>query len=699
MKIKFALLAVYISLSLNTFAQNESVDTIKARQLDEVLVTATHQLTRIDGDGMLTTVQGTILQNLGMAKDVLAYIPGVLNNNGSIEVIGKGTPVFYINGRRMRNPYELEQMKSQQIKSVKVITNPGARYDSGTNAVIRITTVKTPGDGFALDTRTNLGVRDYGYGSELLNLNYRTGGLDVFSSLHYDYKKAKGSSTNVQNTWGQSRNQTELSMTAKTREQTFDGQIGFNFTTGSAHSFGAYYQAMSNPGRSHGKTHSSFTTDDLTPSLNMLEEDSKNERYQHIVDTYYSGSFGRWTTDATFDLLWKNNRANRTVDNMEAGADNGPMKYIDRNKGRMFAGEINMSRPLWKGSLAIGATYTDSRRTDDFSTFNSPISGNDDEIRESNVGFYAELSQNIGRLMLRAGLRYEHIKSDYYEQERIIEEQSKRYNEFLPSLNLVLPIKNAVLQLGYSRRYVRPLYAQLRSTVTYYNEFLYETGNPNLKSSFTDNLSLNLKYKWLIFMANYKLMTDRIITVCESYKGDPAVTLLKKVNSPDAIHGYEAIISIAPGVIGRSYYPVIMGGITGQSYKVNYNGRTINMNSPIGIIRFNNIVRLPDNYMLTANFSWRGKGDGENVRLGRTWQIDLSASKTFNSHWDMKLSFIDIFNTARKTTFTIYSDIRDVHTEKHNNLRSIELTVGYRFNVSRSKYKGKGAGNAEKERL
>ena len=126
MKLKFALLAVYISLSLNTFAQNESVDTIKARQLDEVLVTAAHQLTRIDGDEMLTTVQGTILQNLGMAKDVLAYIPGVLNNNGSIEVIGKGTPVFYINGRRMRNPYELEQMKSQQIKCVKVITNPGA---------------------------------------------------------------------------------------------------------------------------------------------------------------------------------------------------------------------------------------------------------------------------------------------------------------------------------------------------------------------------------------------------------------------------------------------------------------------------------------------------------------------------------------------------------------------------------------------
>lgn len=122
MKLKFALLAVYISLSLNTFAQNESVDTIKARQLDEVLVTATHQLTRIDGDEMLTTVQGTILQNLGMAKDVLAYIPGVLNNNGSIEVIGKGTPVFYINGRRMRNPYELEQMKSQQIKSVELNT-------------------------------------------------------------------------------------------------------------------------------------------------------------------------------------------------------------------------------------------------------------------------------------------------------------------------------------------------------------------------------------------------------------------------------------------------------------------------------------------------------------------------------------------------------------------------------------------------
>ncbi|MGN1172524.1 MAG: outer membrane beta-barrel protein, partial [Muribaculaceae bacterium] len=124
-----------------------------------------------------------------------------------------------------------------------------------------------------------------------------------------------------------------------------------------------------------------------------------------------------------------------------------------------------------------------------------------------------------------------------------------------------------------------------------------------------------------------------------------------------------------------------------------------NMTRPIGIVRFNNIFKLPQNYVVTANFSWRGKGDSENVRLKQTWQFDLSLKKNINQNCDITLSANDILNTSRHNGFKMYSNSKDIYIDKIGNARSFELTFNYRFNYTKSKYKGKGAGKEEKERL
>lgn len=256
-----------------------------------------------------------------------------------------------------------------------------------------------------------------------------------------------------------------------------------------------------------------------------------------------------------------------------------------------------------------------------------------------------------------------------------------------------------MVQLGYSRKYSRPQYSQLSSTIHYSNEYLYETGNPGLKSTCSDIVSLNFKHNWLMLMASYKHIKDRVITISEEYEGNPEITLLKKINSPNDINNLEVMVSIYPGFIGKVYYPMLTGGVMAQFYSIDYQGKSIEMNNPIGIIRFNNIFKFPSNYMLAANFSWRSKGDSDNITLAQSWQIDIAASKSFSSNWDLKLSLNDIFNTARKSYSTIYSGVRDISMEKISNTRSVEITIGYRFNVPRSKYKGKGAGNNEKDRL
>ena len=101
--------------------------------------------------GMEIDVQNTLLADAGSALDVLSQLPRVnVTSNGSVEVFGKGRPEIYINGRKMRNKGELEQLTSKDIKSVEVITMPGARYDATLSSVIRINTIKRRGDGFSL---------------------------------------------------------------------------------------------------------------------------------------------------------------------------------------------------------------------------------------------------------------------------------------------------------------------------------------------------------------------------------------------------------------------------------------------------------------------------------------------------------------------------------------------------------------------
>ena len=68
-----------------------------------------------------------------------------------LEVLGKGSPIVYINGRLMRDDSELRRLRSDDIRDVEVINNPGAQYDATVRAVVRIRTKKQQGDGLSLD--------------------------------------------------------------------------------------------------------------------------------------------------------------------------------------------------------------------------------------------------------------------------------------------------------------------------------------------------------------------------------------------------------------------------------------------------------------------------------------------------------------------------------------------------------------------
>lgn len=691
----FHLILAQICLAQTGIAnQNFGKDTL---QLREVVVRATRPLAKLNSEGFVTEVKGTVLEKLGFAKDVMGMLPGVLNNNGSIEVFGKGKPVFYINGHIVRNNIEVEQLKANQIDKITVITNPSSRYASTVGSIIKITTFKKVGDGFSFDNIATIGYRNYLYGKDNLDLNYRIDNLDVFGMLGFEKGKNTNSSKNVQNSWLSSHHQQNTTMKSTQHSKLIDGKWGFDFSSSPKLSFGAFYQVSYAPTKTNSSIMSSLYSDDVIESETSAYKDIKLRDLEHLLDGYCHGVWGKWNLEMTFDLMWKKTCENQNV--IEQTGINQDFGIKDVGHARLMATELYASHPFLKGNFSFGVDFTNSSREENSESENSIMAGENNKIQELNMAYYVETMQHLGNVTFRIGGRYEHVNSEYFIGGRKNHEQSHVYDKFFPTASLSLPIGKTMVQLSYSKQCYRPLYSQLSNTVHYVNKYLYQSGNPYLQPSYSDNISLNLRYRWLALTANYKKVQNQIITSYTYYDDSKTIALLKKENSRNNLSNLQIMASFMPGFLWKCYYPVLACGVVSQFYKIDYRGNIKHVDNPLVVVKFNNIFKFHNNYMATVNYSWRSAGNSENIKMGSVGQINLSLAKDLSEKWNVKLSANDIFNTARKNTFTIFSGMNDVYIEKAAIVRSVECIVRYKFNTVKTKYKGKGAGKKEMDRL
>ena len=177
-----------------------------ATMLESAVATAVMPKTKLTSNVLQTSVRGSVLENVGNANDVLARTPGIIKGQNGIEVIGKGSPQVYINGRKVTDSSELTRLQSNEIQSVEVIVNPGAQYDATVRSVVRIRTIRRQGDGFSfsLDASDAQSLR-WKKGNDpfaAVNANYRSGGVDIFAGINYARNTSRQQSDLVKQTFG-----------------------------------------------------------------------------------------------------------------------------------------------------------------------------------------------------------------------------------------------------------------------------------------------------------------------------------------------------------------------------------------------------------------------------------------------------------------------------------------------------------------
>ena len=675
-----------------------------AKLLGEVVIKDYLPKTQAKGDAMVTTVSGTVLEKSGTAENLLDKIPNVTAQDGAVTVFGRGTPEIYINGRKVRNQQELDQLSSDNIKSVEVVSNPGARYDASVKAVIRILTKKVVGEGFGFDNRAVLrNIDEYGWAVyDQLNLNYRRNGFDISAMLHGGSFRSGNDQTFVVNThldkqWLQNLDLTNQKSESKDIETT----LTLNYQFDEHHSIGARYNYERIP-EYHwiaNQFAQTFCEDILYENLHSIIRMNEPETH-HRSNLYYNGRVKKWSIDFNADGLWSETKNTQVAkeDVMEGvnKEEDRSVTTIDTKRNELYAAKLVLSHPLAKGDISFGAEYSHNKRNTTYLNPEEIIADDAAMIKEGATSAFVEYAKTFNKLQVQAGLRYEHVGFDYYNAGKFVAEQSKDYSNLFPSVTFSFPIKDVQVQLGYASDINRPSYYQLRSSTVYVNRYMYDVGNPFLMPSITRNVTLGASYKWMNLYVGYSHVKDDIINQTIAYSDDnPTIGLLTLQNT-SAYDKFVAALNINPTI--GCWTPQLGLAIQKQWYEGETPCGKAKFNKPIGSITFRNNFKLPKGILLDLNGSWTSKGHQNNIYLADDMiNTNVSLYKSFlKDRLILQLQANNIFNP--KQIVTIYSGIRVLQNTQAMH-RQLFLTVRYKFNTTRSKYKGTGAGESQKNRM
>ena len=652
---------------------------------------------KILSGGMEVAVEHTLLSKMANTFDVLSLLPRVSVDGQKISVFGKGTPIVYINNKRVNDNNEIVNITPDNIKSISVITSPGAEYDGEVESVIRIRTKERRANGFSLRTdaygKYNKWMADY----ENISARYQTKKFEIANSI-WTMGTHDGEDNNLI---------TDIYLPDKhyyndqlihldTNNRFLSEKLSADYSLNDSNSVGGSYRYY---GMFKGRTNSVSRQDVL---LNGMAQGSidQNEVMKpslslHQADVYYVGKVGHIGVDFNATYYAVKNRRNDEGFEISKELGNQEIHSSNRQNSDMWAGKLVVNIPLWKGNMSVG---TEMSKTDSHGTFLNEeqlVPSTKTDIHERNIAGFAQYGLVLNKWTVGLGVRYENIVRDYLSDGVKQDDVSRKYNNFFPNLSVSWNKGNWHWQLNANEKIHRPSYRQLSNFMQYDNRFLYEGGNPTLQPEKVFNAETMIMYKWLNISIGYKYLKDVMVWTKYVYPGKEfAYTTVLNFDRNQLLY---ASVNVSPKF-----------GIFRPKWKFNYSqqffdtekyGSSKALSKPLLLCSLYNKFALSETMNAAISLNAATTNADGFLMMKSNYSVNLQFDKSFaNRTWIIYLSANDIFKTV-KERWTMYGLGAGTTKDCYNYTRNVCLQVTYNFNAKRSKYKGTGAGNEEKSRL
>ena len=481
--------------------------------LQGVVVTSTgRKLVENRIDKVIFNAENDISSAGGVATDVLKKVPQVtVDADGNVELSGAGGVRFLINGKPStifgNNITDvLQSIPASQIKSIEVVTNPGARYSAeGTAGVINIILKNSKVNGTNSSVSLTAGTRNEN-GS--YNLTVRHNNFGLHASVSGNTRLNALTPGTLDRTTVDTATQQDVYLHQQSRRHThrysMQGGLGFDWTIDSLNSLSGdvNYEKFAGGGsglQTQQQRYVPFAAGGAESVMNILNNSGFSwEYYGTDASLAYQRKFKKEdeTLDVTASTSFGHNRGKSRnvqtllpedsvyygVNNNNYGPETNTEISADYNnpfsKKVVFGAGARMNLNHLRSTADVLSLQPDTKGYGYDSSLSNSLT-----YRQNVYAAYAELSFPAGKWFdVKAGMRYERTQTDAYFSQATQQVGIPGYNTWVPSAYLLRKLgEHQTLKLSYSKRIGRPEYDNLNPFINTTDPKNITTGNPYLK--------------------------------------------------------------------------------------------------------------------------------------------------------------------------------------------------------------------------
>ena len=690
--------------------------------LNDVTVTATKPAFEMGVDRKIFNVDKNIVSSGQTATELMKSIPSLnVDIDGNV-TLRNAAPTIFVDGRP--TTLTLDQIPSDIIDRVEIITNPSAKFDAsgGTAGILNIVLKKNKKNGYNGGVRS--GIDERGKVNLGGDFNFRQTKVNFFVSGNYNQRKNIGYSRINKIVTSGSNSIASFSHDSATNE----GYFGF-FRAGLD-----YFLDNRNTLTVSGSyNHGHFDNNDpqlIDSTINTMPTYTSNRNTVSSNDFVNSGAqlsfkhnFAKNGHDLNFDFNYNSAtpQINSNIDYSKNNIASYSQSSTTTGYNHFFTFQTDYENQLTdKTKLEAGlrGAIRDFRSDNDQfinAVIDSAISSHYTFTDRVYAG-YVTYSFKTSKWNYQFGLRAE--SSNYNGQLTNVDSGKIKVNypiSLFPSAFITYKVDSKQdIQLNYSRRVNRPNFFQLLPIYNFTDPQNPSVGNSGLNPEFTHSLELSYSNSYTkgsnLLISAYFKSTDNLITQYAYKDIDKS-----RVGATDSLYyiGYtNANNSMSYGleVTNKSQLTKwweMTANVNFYNSKLNATlpGQTVDNNLLSWFAKMNNNIKLAKGLTLQVACEWTSKilvpksGGGGGMGRGggpfgggpqslaqgyiepRYWDVDLALKKEWTwkggQTFSINLSDNDIFKTHTRTNTTFTGFYQE--SDRLRDPAIMRLNLTYRF--------------------
>lgn len=660
-------------------------------KINEVTIKATSSPFKMKNGNVIAHIAQSALNKETDIIEMLRKLPGMTLNYGKLVTFTGSTPQIYINGKRAPGIDGVKQLEIKNIKTVELITHPGAEYDSTVDAVLLITTFDRP-EGWAVQLDGNWQINHRFSNTEGLKANYRYKRLNLSGTFTYEdsrrqsHQIMKTTLTTPDTLW-----QHNTDMRTEAREVIYQYSSGIEYDLSKKQNIGMQYsgsgftQHYTSPMPTQSYANGQHYDELLSRSRIYTPE------YRHYLNAYYTSDWSdKFSLKVYADYAHIHSSGKQNIYETSQREEDKHISISIYDDYHIYAiGPKFIYRPHMQSTFTGGSEYSliDGKNSLIYTAY-AGINSNT-RNREEKYAAYLSYAYQKNNFSFTAGLRYEHILSDYRDLLDATQSKYQKNNDLFPSIGISYNHKQWSHSLNYRSGTYRPRFALLNKNTSYMNRFLYQEGNPGLKSQFYHRIQYSLTWKDYLFASLSYTYNKNFIG---SYMYAPSETSPVQYytwTNYDKQQQIAALLNLHHrfGI----YEPSLTFIYNKNIQKVNTIDGLRTAGKPKRSINWENNFHLPHHWLVTAEYQYIS-GYSSNIYTFREKHIlHIGLTKSFLRE-DLLLK-LKGYNLLRKRMDLYDTCVNNIYfwQDESQDERNVSLSIIYRFNNYSKKYKGRSA--------